>query len=288
MKDLAGKTAFITGGASGIGYGVAQAFAAQGMNIMLADIEQGALDKAVAALSDETNVRVAGVLCDVSMRDAVFEAAQKAFDEFGKVHIVCSNAGIGAGGPIEKIPQSDWDWVVGVNQMAIVYAIQAFLPHIKAHGEGGHFVTTASMAGIIAAGATGGPYTATKFAAVGISDVLRGELEKTNISASVLCPGFVNTNITNAGRNRPDRFGGPIAPVAPKSDSDAVRQEMMLQGIKGGLDPRIVGELVREGVEGDWPYIFTDPNMRAIVEMRYKAILDGFDKLVASKALAGK
>lgn len=286
VKGLMGKTAFITGGASGIGYGMAQAFARAGMNIMIADIEQAALDKAVANLNKSANVQVSGVRCDVSLREAMFEAAQTTFDQFGKVHVVCNNAGIGAGGRMDQATVADWDWVVGVNQMAIVYAVQAFLPHIKEHGEGGHFVTTASMAGIIAASMVGGPYTATKFAAVGMSEVLREELAGTNISASVLCPGFVNTNIGNAQRNRPDRFGGAPDPSKMTAQEKA-GQEMVNNFLKGGLDPRIVGELVLEAVKGDWPYIFTDPNMRAAVEKRYAGLLKGFDQAANSEALKG-
>lgn len=286
VKGLMGKTAFITGGASGIGFGMAQAFARVGMNIMIADIEQAALDRAVGDLNKSANVQVSGVLCDVSLRDAMFKAAQTAFDQFGKVHLVCNNAGIGAGGRMDQATQADWDWVVGVNQMAIVYGVQAFLPHIKAHGEGGHFVTTASMAGMIAAPMVGGPYTATKFAAVGMSDVLREELAGTNISASVLCPGFVNTNIGSAQRNRPDRFGGAPDPSKMTAQEKA-GQEMVNNFLKGGLDPRIVGELVLEAVLGDWPYIFTDPNMRGAVEQRYAKILKGFELAAQSKALQG-
>ncbi len=286
VKGLMGKTAFITGGASGIGYGMAQAFARAGMNIMIADIEQAALDKAVAELDKSANVQVSDVLCDVSLRESVFEAAKTAFFEFGNVHVVCSNAGVGAGGRMDQATVADWDWVVGVNQMAIVYAVQAFLPHIKEHGEGGHFVTTASMAGMIAASMVGGPYTATKFAAVGMSDVLREELAGTNISASVLCPGFVNTNIGNAQRNRPERFGGAPDPSKMTAQEKA-GQEMVNNFLKGGLDPRIVGELVVEAVKGDWPYIFTDPNMRGAVEKRYAEILKGFDQAANSAALKG-
>ena len=286
MKGLMGKTAFITGGASGIGFGMAQAFGRAGMNVMIADIEQAALDKAVEYLNQNYNVQVSGVKCDVSLRDSLFEAAQATFTQFGRVHLVCNNAGIGAGGRMDQATVADWEWVVGVNQMAVVYAVQAFLPHMKAHNEGGHFVTTASMAGMIAAPMVGGPYTATKFAAVGISEILRQELAGGNISASVLCPGFVNTNIGTAQRNRPDRFGGAPDPAKMTAEEKA-GQEMVSKFLKGGLDPRIVGELVLEAVKGDWPYIFTDPNMRGAVEKRYAEILKGFDQCASSAALQG-
>jgi NAD(P)-dependent dehydrogenase (short-subunit alcohol dehydrogenase family) len=287
MKEVSGKTAFITGGASGIGNGMAHAFAKAGMNVMIADIEQAALDRAVAELRTSYNVKIAGVKADVSLREAMFEAANTVFSEFGKVHVVCNNAGVGAGGKIEQIPTADWDWVVGVNQMAIVYGIQAFLPHIQAHGEGGHFVTTASMAGILPLSFVGGPYAATKFAAMAMSEVLREELAGSNISASVLCPGFVNTNIGTSGRNRPPRFGKIRDPSELNAEEKAAL-ETVTQLLKGGLDPRIVGELVLEAIQGDWPYIFTDQVFRGEVEKRYQNLLKGFDQSAHSRTLKGQ
>lgn len=165
------------------------------------------------------------MLCDVSLREEVFEAAKTAIRAFGKVHIVCSNAGIGAGGKFEQ--------------------------------------TTA---------------------AVGISDVLREELAGTNISALVLCLGFVNTNIGNAQRNRPERFGG-VPDLSKLTAEEKSGQEMVNNFLKGGLDPRIVGELVLEAVKGDWQYIFTDPNMRGAVEKRNADIMKGFDQAANSAAL---
>lgn len=185
---------------------------------------------------------------------------------------------------MEQIATADWDWVVGVNQMAIVYGVQAFLPHIKAHGEGGHFVTTASMAGILPMAMVGGPYAATKFAALAMSEVLREELAGSNISASVLCPGFVNTNIGNSARNRPDRFGS-ARDVAQLSEQEKAGQEMLNQMLKAGLNPRVVGELVLEAVQGDWPYIFTDQNFRGEVVKRYDNLLRGFDQSAQSHTL---
>jgi NAD(P)-dependent dehydrogenase (short-subunit alcohol dehydrogenase family) len=148
MKDFAGKGAFVTGGASGIGLGLARAFVAQGMSVVLADTEPAALDKAMGAL-EATGGKVRGIVCDVCDRAAVLRAADAAVDAIGKVQIVCNNAGVNAGGFIGQIPPADWEWTMGVNFWGVAHGIDAFLPHLKAHGEGGHIVNTASMAGMV-------------------------------------------------------------------------------------------------------------------------------------------
>ena len=147
MQHFSGKTAFVTGGASGIGLGMAEAFLAAGMNVVLADIEAAALDRALAGLHQFDN-RIRGVLCDTSRREAVEAARDEAIAAFGSIHILCNNAGVGGGGPIDTVPAATWDWVLGVNLMGVIYGLSAFLPHMKAHGEPGHIVNTASMAGM--------------------------------------------------------------------------------------------------------------------------------------------
>ena len=200
MQDLNGKTAFVTGGASGIGLALARAFVGQGMAVMLADIEAKVLDTAVAELK-ATGGRVAGVVCDVADPASVEAAAQAAFAQFGKVHIVCNNAGVAASGSLDPISLSDWRWVMDVNLMGVVHGVAAFLPHIRAHGEGGHFVNTASIAGMMSTMGFS-PYTASKFAVVGASEGLAQQLADDNIGVSILCPAFVRTRIHQSGRNR--------------------------------------------------------------------------------------
>jgi NAD(P)-dependent dehydrogenase (short-subunit alcohol dehydrogenase family) len=146
IGDLDGKVAFVTGAASGIGLALARVLAEARLKVMLADIEEGALDAALADLK-ASGAEARGVVCDVSDRASVLRAANETFAAFGNVHVVCNNAGVGVGGPIESIAPADWDWMIGVNLMGAVYGVQAFLPHIKAHGEGGHIVNTASLAG---------------------------------------------------------------------------------------------------------------------------------------------
>jgi NAD(P)-dependent dehydrogenase (short-subunit alcohol dehydrogenase family) len=278
MQDVAGKTAFITGGASGMGLGMARAFGDAGMQVMLADIDAESLERAEADLKDR-GARVSSTVCDVTKEKSVFDAAEATIDVFGSVHVLCNNAGVAAGGRFDELSQNDWDWVVAVNQLGIVYGIRAFLPKIKSHGEGGHIVTTSSMAGLVNSGAGWGPYNSTKYAAVALSEVLYSELKGTNIGCSVLCPGAVATNIGKAGSHRPSEYGHSARPVAvgPDRNLDSL--------LSMGLDPDIVGRLVLEGIKEEQFYLFTDPRMQEWVERRLGRIRQGFAWSARSRAL---
>ena len=175
MRELAGKAAFVTGAASGIGLAMATAFAREGMKVMLADIEIGALDKAVAALR-AGGADVHGVVCDVADPASVDRAAEASFRAFGSVHVVCNNAGVAGGGGIDQISVDDWRWVIDVNLMGVVHGIRSFLPHIRSHGEGGHIVNTASMAGLLNAPMMG-VYNVSKHAVVSLSETLYHDLQ---------------------------------------------------------------------------------------------------------------
>ena len=273
--DLKGKTAFITGGASGIGLAMAEAFGRAGMSVMLGDIDEAALKAAVEKL-EGLQVKADGLVCDVTERAALEAAANRTVETFGKVHVVCNNAGVGAGGPLGEVAAADWDWVVSVNLMGVVYGVESFLPRIRAHGEGGAFVNTASMAGMLSPPGME-PYSATKFAVVAMSEGWAAQLAPENIGVSVLCPGFVKTRIDQSGRASQARFGGPktLAPVAADSP------------VQTGIDPARVGERVREALEAGERYIFTHPDMRPMLEARFAGILAGFDQAAASPALAG-
>jgi len=168
MRELAGKTAFVTGGAGGIGFALARAFAQGGMKVMLADIEPDALEAAVESLQ-EFSPDIRGTICDVTDAASVERAAQATFNAFGRVHVVCNNAGVAAGGGIDHISLDNWRWVIDVNLMGVLHGIKSFLPHIRAHGEGGHIVNTASMAGM-ENGLGFSPYGASKFAVVSMSE----------------------------------------------------------------------------------------------------------------------
>jgi NAD(P)-dependent dehydrogenase (short-subunit alcohol dehydrogenase family) len=275
MDQFRGKTAFVTGGASGIGLALCRAFGARGMNVALVDIETAACAEAVEALRRE-GIKVVGMSCDVSNRDSLAEAAAKTFSEFGKVHVLCNNAGVSRAGPIESIASSDWDWVIGVNLKGLIHGLQIFLPHMKAHGEPGHVVNTASINGVVGA-PLAGPYSATKFAAVGISEVLAAELAETLIGVSVLCPSWVKTRMLDNGRNRPAQFGGPIALDADSSNAE--RNKRYAQALANGLDPADVAGLVLEAIEARRLYVFTHLDRRTDVERRFKLMRDGFEAL---------
>ena len=277
VQDLAGRVAFITGAASGIGFGIATALGRAGMKLMLADIEQAPLDDAANQLQ-ELDMEVHTCLCDVSDRASVQAAAEATLDTFGKVHVLCNNAGVSSGGLLEECEPSDWDWVIGVNYLGVLHGCQAFIPHIKRQAEGGHIVNTSSMAGLLGGMAGWGPYNSTKFAVVGLTEVLRQEGREGGFGASVLCPGGVNTNIFDAPRNRPTRYGPQRSKVAYSgTDTDMTK----------ALDPMVVGELVREAIIANRLYIFTDPRFRSLLERRYERILEDLDWAAASASLVG-
>jgi NAD(P)-dependent dehydrogenase (short-subunit alcohol dehydrogenase family) len=275
MQEFKGKTAFVTGGASGIGFAMAKAFAQAGMKVMLADVEKGALDQALKELR-EFGGNVRGVSCDVADPESVERVAQATFAEFGKVHVVCNNAGVAAGGGIDHISLDNWRWVVDVNLMGVVYGVRSFLPHMRAHGEGGHIVNTASMAGMIN-GMGFSPYAATKFAVVAISEGLAVQLRPFGIGVSVLCPDFVRTRIGESGRNRLERYG-QAPTLDPNSPAAALIAEIARQ-IEAGLDPTEVAVRVLNAIREDEFYIFTHPNMREAVDGRFAAIQAAMDRV---------
>ena len=273
MQNLDGKVAFVTGAASGIGLGIATALAQAGVKVMMADIEEAALAAAVAGLQ-ATNADVAGVRADVSLKAELQAAADAAMARFGKVHILVNNAGVGGGGGYGEWTDASWDWTIGVNLMSVIWGIEIFGPLIEAHGEGGQIVSTASMAGLIAAVAPA--YNVTKYGVVALSEGLRPTLAERGIGVSVLCPGFIRTRIMDSSRNIPERLASAVAaPTMEGSESEFAK--MAADAITHGIDPLYVGELVREGIEGDWPYIFTDTQFEPGVDARFAAIKAGLD-----------
>jgi NAD(P)-dependent dehydrogenase (short-subunit alcohol dehydrogenase family) len=279
IKEFRGKTAFVTGGASGIGLGMARAFGRAGMNVVVADIDLDAAKSAADRLVSE-QIKAVPVLCDVTERAAIRSAALDAVAAFGKIHVVCNNAGVAVGGQIGTVREKDWDWILDVNLKGVVYGTEVFTPLIKSHGEGGHFVNTASMAGMIAPAGME-PYTATKFAVVAMSEGWAQQLAPANIGVSVLCPGFVRTRIHESGRARQDRYGGHGAVDAlGNGPSEAA------QLVAAGIDPDIVGERVVEAVRDGELYIFTHPMFKDFVAARFANILAAFDHAKESKALA--
>ena len=271
MTELAGRTAFVTGAASGIGLGIATAFAQAGAKVMLCDIEEAALSAALKQLR-LTNVDVDGVKADVSLKAELVAAAEATTARYGKVHILVNNAGVGGGGPYGTWTEAAWNWTMGVNLMATIWGIEIFGPLIEQHGEGGHIVSTASIAGLISGQSNA--YNVSKYGVVSLSEGLRCELAPRGIGVSVLCPGFIRTQIMNSRRNLPKRFEGAVRAL---SGPFAEHINMIRERVSEGIDPIYAGELVRKGVEKDWPYIFTDLEFEPMIEARFAAIKQGFD-----------
>lgn len=272
MDQFEGRTAFVTGGASGIGFAMAKAFAAAGMKVAIADIEAEPLEAAVASLK-EGNADVIGLRLDVRDRDAMAAAAKEVTETFGNVHVLCNNAGIGAGGPMQELTYDDWDWCIGVNLNGVVNGIQAFLPDMVAHGEGGHVVNTASMAGLFGA-PNMGPYCATKFAVVGLSESLAADVAAQGIGVSVLCPGVVATNIFTSERNRPAELAET---VEREPDPEVVAR--WTEAMEKAQSPDAVAEKVMEAVRANRFWILTHPEYASLMKWRMEQIVGAFPEL---------
>lgn len=267
MQDLAGKVGVVTGGASGIGRAMALRFADEGMNVVIADVEDEPSAK-VRAEIEQRGVKGLALHTDVSTRAALEELADHTFSEMGAAHVLCNNAGVGVGGPLDEMTDDDWRWVMGVNLDGVVYGLQAFLPRLKEQNQGGHIVNTASMAGMFAAPGLG-VYNTTKFAVVGLSETLRLDLAPHNIGVSVLCPGWVRTGIADSNRNRPDTLTDTV-------DRSAEMEEARVF-IEQGIDASVVADRVAYAIKHDEMYIFTHPEMREWVELRFAQITAAFD-----------
>jgi NAD(P)-dependent dehydrogenase (short-subunit alcohol dehydrogenase family) len=283
MQELAGKTAFVTGAASGIGFALSRRFAEAGMNVMLADIETDALVAAVENLHAITP-HVRGVGCDVADPVSVERAAKASYEAFGSVHVVCNNAGVGGGSGIDNVALDTWRWVIDVNLMGVLHGIRTFLPHIRAHGEGGHIVNTASMAGMNS-GLGFSPYSASKFAVVNMSEGLAKQLAPLGIGVTVLCPGFVRTRIWESGRNRPERYGPTQIPDPASAAGKLVAQLAELG--RAGLDAIDVAAQVLTAIRENDLYVFTHPgaDWRAELEERFATILAAMDKAAGRQGL---
>ena len=273
MDDFEGKVAFVSGAASGIGLGMVKAFLARGMQVMMADIEEEALLKAASTLGSNA---ISTIVCDVGSRESVQDAANETIETFGKVHVVCNNAGVSTGGLIDECDSGDWDWCMGVNLMGVVHGCEAFIPHIKAQGEGGHVVNTASMAGLLGRNPGWTIYNASKYAVVGLTEALFEEGKIGGFGASVLCPGAVRTQIYHAPRNRPERHGPQRSKPAYTDISNDLAK---------GLDPDIVGQLVTEAIIAKRLHIITDPRFGRMVKKRFDRIASDFDWAANSETL---
>lgn len=283
MSQYTGKTVVISGGAEGIGFGVARAMGKQGMNVVLGDIDEEQLNISRATLESE-GINVLTVKMDVAQLSQWQNLADKAIERFGKVHMLVNNAGVGSiPGNIEHTDDKDWRWVLDVNLMGVIYGAQTMVPLMKQHGEGGWLINVASMAGMMGV-PTAGAYTATKGAVVSMSESWYAELKPHNIQVSVLCPAFVKTRINLSTRNKPDALKSDREKDPEKLNNSAAAKHMQ-NVIDNGLSPDLVGERVVEAISHKELYIFTHPNYREVLQKRFKAIDGAFARAASSPLL---
>jgi NAD(P)-dependent dehydrogenase (short-subunit alcohol dehydrogenase family) len=274
MRELSGKVAVVTGAASGIGLALCRRFGADGMRVMMADVEEPALEAAARSLAED-GIEAAAAVTDVSDPDSVDALARATLGRFGAVHLVCNNAGVGGGGLAWQVPVPAWTWIVGVNLFGVANGIRSFVPHLIEQGEG-HVVNTASLAGLLASPGLGA-YTATKHAVVGLSESLRHDLAAVGspVGVSVLCPGFVRTRIAEADRNWPARLGPP--PVADDQPGAEQMRQAVAGAIESGLDPAVIAEAVRDAVVAGRFWILTHPEFNDAVAGRLREAVAGAD-----------
>jgi NAD(P)-dependent dehydrogenase (short-subunit alcohol dehydrogenase family) len=281
MKDVKGKVAFITGGASGIGLGIAKACADAAMKVVIADLRDDHIEESLAFFKGKgQGAQVHALKLDVTDRPGFARAADEAERVFGKIHVLCNNAGMGLVGPIKALKYADWDWGLSVMIGGVVNGLQTILPRILKHGEGGHIVNTASMAAIIPIPNTV-IYTTTKGALVSMAETLRGELAPDNIGVSAFCPGPVQTNIRETGKLRPAEF----------SDSGLIESEKRLvdrPNSPNWMSLEECGERVLRGIERNDLYIFTHPEFRAGAAERCETILASFPEEPINTTRAGE
>jgi NAD(P)-dependent dehydrogenase (short-subunit alcohol dehydrogenase family) len=263
MKDLEGKVAVITGGASGIGFVTARALGRKGMKLVLADIEEKALDAATAALKSE-GADTIGVVTDVGDRAAVDRLADQAWSHFGAVHLVFNNAGVAVFGPTQDMSHADWQWVMRVNLWGPIHGVEAFVPRLVAQKQGGHVLFTASFAGLVG-NRNLGPYCVSKAAVVSLAECLAKDVKKHDIGVSVVCPMRVKTNIDESHRNRPAELGGPES-----QHVYADRDGGSLEGRSLPVEP--IADLIVEAIYRGDLYILTHKETETFVARRFERI----------------
>jgi NAD(P)-dependent dehydrogenase (short-subunit alcohol dehydrogenase family) len=270
MKDLRERVAVVTGAASGIGYALAERFADEGMRVVLADVEEKALARASEALTTRGATTLA-VQTDVSKAADVQALAEATLTRFGAVHVLCNNAGVGGDvAPVWEVPPESWQWVLDVNFWGVVHGLRTFVPIMLRQDTEGHIVNTASMAGHLTMPLLG-PYHATKFAVVSLTESLHYELAlaHSKLKASVLCPGFVRTNIMDSERNRPEHLRAAL----PAAEVSQALRSAFESVVAAGIAPSVVAERVVEAIREEQFYVFPHPELLEAVRGRMETLL---------------
>ncbi|MGF1596313.1 MAG: SDR family NAD(P)-dependent oxidoreductase [Acidimicrobiales bacterium] len=267
--DVEGRTAVITGGASGIGRGMARTLAANGMSIVVADIEPAPLDEIVAELTDAGTDAI-GVVTDVSKLDQVEALADAAVEAFGAVHVVCNNAGVGVSNPVGATSMEDWRWTLDIDLWGPINGVHVFLPLLEEQGEG-HINSTASMAGLYA-GASLGAYNVAKHGVVALMASLERDLRLANspVRASVLCPGPINTNIVDSQRNRDPES----AAQHEATEAGTKFWDLLTRSLAEGMNPDDVGPLVLDAIVDERFWVLTHPEMATYVEKQVARMIE--------------
>ncbi len=271
MKEFKGKVAVVTGGASGLGRAMAQRFAREGMKLVLADVQQDALDRAVAEFAAAGHEAI-GVRCDVSKAGDVDALRDAAVARFGKVHVLCNNAGVAPGGLAWESTVADWEWCLGVNVYGVIHGLRSFVPSMLAHDEEAHVVNTASVAGLISPQGMG-IYCVSKHAVVTLTECLHHDLatKTSRIKTSVLCPAYVPTAIADSERNRPADLRNP---ERPRTADDITREELLRKAVSSGrITAEQVGDLVFEAIRDERFYILPHKKIKGAIETRLQDIL---------------
>jgi NAD(P)-dependent dehydrogenase (short-subunit alcohol dehydrogenase family) len=273
MEELRGKVAVVTGAASGIGLGMAQRFAAEGMRVVMADVERNALQTAVDELA-ATGADVIAAPTDTSVFDEVDALAARTLDRFGAVHVLCNNAGVGSRGlPFRELPLRDFEWVLGVNLWGVIHGLHAFLPHLRLQDEG-HVVNTASVSALYHLPSMA-PYNASKAAVLALSETLKFELdaEGSHVGVSVLCPSWVRTNISTASRNLPERLAYEL--TTEQMAQIAEYKDRRKQQTTTAMEPDEVAEQVCDAIRTNRFYVITHPASIANMQDRFDRIVSG-------------
>jgi NAD(P)-dependent dehydrogenase (short-subunit alcohol dehydrogenase family) len=265
MRNLEGAVAVVTGAASGIGAGLARAFGEAGMRVALADVEAGPLESVCASLRAR-GVEALAVPTDVTRPAEIEALAERVYTELGAVNVLCNNAGVCQGGPIQEMSDADWRWLLGVNLFGVIHGCREFVPRMARQEGPAHIVNTASIGGFVTGGELG-MYSTSKYAVVGYTESLAQDVAHHDIGVSVLCPGWTDTKLADAARNRPEELG-----TAP------AKMEAITSGMATGLDPLEVGRRTLRGIREGALYIFTHSDLRAVLEHRFQNVLAAVDR----------